>query len=106
MRKFIQCLGIYPSGTVVELDSGWVGVVLRQNRNELLHPWVRVCRDARGKPLNSPRDVDLRRPEADEQVPEAHEVVRVLDPQIFGLDPDAVLRPPPPGTGSTLTVVM
>ena len=106
VRKFIQCLGIYPSGTVVQLDNGWVGVVLRQNRDELLHPWVRLCRDAAGRPLKTVQDVDLRHPAANEGAPEAREVVRVLEPKAAGVDPDAVLQPAAPGAGVTLTVVM
>jgi putative nucleotidyltransferase with HDIG domain len=106
VRKFIQCLGIYPSGTVVQLDNHWVGVVLRQNRDELLHPWVRVCRDAAGHPLAATQDVDLRQHDGGGQVPAAREVVGVLDPKQAGVDPDAVLQPPAPGGGATLTVVM
>jgi len=105
-RKFIQCLGIYPSGTLVKLDNGWIGVVLRQNRDDLLRPWVRLCRDAAGRPLQPTQDLDLHAPEANPHVPPAREVEQVLDPASTGVDPDAVLRPPQPGTGTTLTVVI
>ncbi len=106
VRKFIQCLGIYPSGTVVQLDNGWVGVVLRQNRDELLLPWVRLCRDAAGHPLKTVQDVDLRHPAANERAPEAREVARVLEPKAVGVDPDAVLQPAAPSAATTFTVVM
>ncbi len=46
-RVFIKAMGIYPNGTVVELDSGHLAVVVRQNQNtELLHrPVVILLQD-------------------------------------------------------------
>jgi HD-GYP domain-containing protein (c-di-GMP phosphodiesterase class II) len=45
-KVFIQALGLYPVGTIVELDSGDIGVVTRQNHDHrLLHrPVVEVLR--------------------------------------------------------------
>lgn len=60
VQKFIQCLGVYPIGTAVVLDTGELGVVYQQNHNDLLRPWARIIRDASGKPLPRPADVDLR----------------------------------------------
>ena len=38
IEQFIQCLGIYPTGTLVELSSGQVGIILSQNRVRRLYP--------------------------------------------------------------------
>jgi HD-GYP domain-containing protein (c-di-GMP phosphodiesterase class II) len=40
--QFIQCLGIYPVGTLVELNTGEVAVVIEQNRIRRLKPRVLV----------------------------------------------------------------
>jgi HD-GYP domain-containing protein (c-di-GMP phosphodiesterase class II) len=40
--QLIQCLGIYPVGTLVELNTGEVGVVIEQNRIRRLKPRVLV----------------------------------------------------------------
>jgi HD-GYP domain-containing protein (c-di-GMP phosphodiesterase class II) len=32
MEQFVQCVGLYPIGTLVELNTGEVGVVIQQNR--------------------------------------------------------------------------
>jgi len=42
VHEFIRCLGIYPVGTLVELDSGKVGLVIEQNEQDLLKPILRV----------------------------------------------------------------
>jgi HD-GYP domain-containing protein (c-di-GMP phosphodiesterase class II) len=32
MEQFVQCVGLYPIGTLLELSTGEVGVVIQQNR--------------------------------------------------------------------------
>ena len=49
MEKFIKTLGIYPVGSLVELESGKVGLVVEQTEN-LLRPVLKVIFDAK---LNS-----------------------------------------------------
>jgi putative nucleotidyltransferase with HDIG domain len=59
VQKFVQCVGIYPIGSVVYLDTGETAVVARQNRDQLLRPWVKVVRVADGAPLAQPFEADL-----------------------------------------------
>lgn len=61
LRQFIRCVGIYPTGTLVRLDNGWLAVVTEQNTRDLLKPALRAfyCSTARG-PIN-PVDIDLSR---------------------------------------------
>jgi len=40
VEQFIQCVGLYPTGTLVELSNGEVGLVLAQNRVRRLRPRV------------------------------------------------------------------
>ncbi len=59
-EQFIQCIGIYPPGTLVALTSGEVGIVLGGNRRHRHLPRVLVVRDADGKPIPE-RVVDLEK---------------------------------------------
>ena len=61
LRQFIRCVGIYPTGTLVRLDNGWLAVVTEQNTSDLLKPAVRAfyCSKARGH--IAPVDIDLSR---------------------------------------------
>jgi len=45
VEQFIQCVGIYPTGTLVELSTGEVGIVLAQNRVRRLRPKVMLVLD-------------------------------------------------------------
>lgn len=91
VQKFIQCLGVYPIGTVVNLDSGELGVVYAQNHSELLRPWVRVVKKPSGEPQNPPLDVDLREPDRAGGKKFSRTVVSVLMPHQSGLDIEKIL---------------
>jgi hypothetical protein len=91
VQKFIQCLGIYPIGSVVRLDTAEVGVVCRENHEHLLRPWVRLVCGSDGVLLPSPMDADLREADPTGQKPFARTVVATLDPVSAGVDPEAVL---------------
>ena len=95
VQRFIQCVGIYPVGSVVRLDTGEVGIVCRQNHVELLRPWVRVVRGAGGEPLPHPVDVDLTEPDPRGDRPFARTIAATMDPGEAGVDVEAVLAPGP-----------
>lgn len=88
-QKFIQCLGIFPIGSVVRLDTGEVGVVARQNHDQLLRPWVRIVR---GSVVVF--EVDLRAPDPKGEKPFARTVSSALDPAAAGFDVEALLAEP------------
>jgi len=46
VEKFIQALGIYPSGCVVVLNSGEIGVVVNVNPQNRLRPTLRIVTNA------------------------------------------------------------
>lgn len=57
--EFIRAIGLYPTGTVVELSSGEVGVVVEQNFERRLKPVVMVVTDAIQLPLDKPYLLDI-----------------------------------------------
>jgi HD-GYP domain-containing protein (c-di-GMP phosphodiesterase class II) len=59
VEQFIQCIGIYPVGSAVELNSGEIGLVVAQNPARRLQPRVMVMLDARRNPLPAQRMLDL-----------------------------------------------
>ena len=58
-QKFIRSVGIYPSGTLVRLHSGRLGVVIQQKEKTLLEPLVRVFYNSRQKHYIQPEIIDL-----------------------------------------------
>ncbi|HRF30950.1 MAG TPA: HD-GYP domain-containing protein [Azonexus sp.] len=62
MEQFVQCVGLYPIGTLLELSTGEVGVVIQQNRVQRSRPRVVVMLDGDKQPVRNYRVVDLREP--------------------------------------------
>ncbi len=87
--NFIQAVGLYPAGTVVELTDGSVGLVLSHNREKRLRPEILLLRDRSRKLLEKPKVVDLsRKPLFGKQ--ERPMVGRALLPEEAGLDDNRV----------------
>jgi hypothetical protein len=61
VQKFIRCMGIYPVGSLVKLESGLLGLVLGHGV-ESLKPLVRVIYDTERNNHIKPYDLDLSNP--------------------------------------------
>ncbi len=59
---FVQSLGIYPTGSLVRLDSGLLAVVVEQVAGAMVSPKVRVFFNTRNQLPVAPRLLDLSRP--------------------------------------------
>lgn len=60
-QAFMRCVGIYPVGTLVMLDSGRLGVVIEPHETNLLAPKVNVFFDSKRNAYIKPQTVDLSR---------------------------------------------
>ena len=58
VEQFIQCIGIYPVGGMVELHSGEIGIVIARNEMTRLFPRVMVILDFHGKPLKPTKIIE------------------------------------------------
>jgi HD-GYP domain-containing protein (c-di-GMP phosphodiesterase class II) len=59
VEQFIRTSGIYPTGSLVELSDGTVGVVMSVHSLKRLRPSVMVLLDEAKRPLSDFRTVDL-----------------------------------------------
>jgi putative nucleotidyltransferase with HDIG domain len=61
-QAFARSIGIYPTGTLVRLESGLLAIVISQHEKNLLTPLVRAVYNTRHNHFISPRDIDLAKP--------------------------------------------
>ena len=86
VEQFVHCIGIFPVGSLVELNSGEVGIVIAQNIARRLLPRVMVVLDARGNPLRPQLVLDLiQEPKAAPGVP--YRIKRTLEQGSVPIDP-------------------
>lgn len=85
VKAFITLLGIYPSGTLVVLDTFELAVVISANSNPemLSRPRVVIVSDGRGNLLQPPLETDLAATVADGQF--ARTIIKTADPDRYGI---------------------
>ncbi len=84
--QLIQCLGLYPIGSLVELNSGEVGVVIQQNTVRRLKPRVMVLLNSDKTVERHPRTLDLIMDPAD-ATGTPYRIVRSLPMNAYGINP-------------------
>ena len=86
VEQFIQCVGVYPVGSAVELNTGEVGIVIAQNPLRRLQPRVMVVKDAKGYENRPYKMLDLsKEPKATRD--ELYRIRRTLEYDAIKVDP-------------------
>jgi putative nucleotidyltransferase with HDIG domain len=88
IEAFIQAVGIYPTGTLVELTSGEVGIVVKENAGKRLRPQVLIILNADKQQLEDFTEMDLAA--TTEAGNKPIEIAKTLEPGAFGLDPETL----------------
>jgi hypothetical protein len=88
IELFIQAVGVFPSGTLVELNTGEVGIVIAQNRFRRLRPEVMLILDAQKNMREEfpALDLQLHTKDNDSGRP-ALWITQGLAPGAYGIDP-------------------
>ena len=85
VQQLIQCIGIYPVGAAVELNTGEIGIVIAQNLVRRLQPRVMVVLDAKGNPIRPQKILDLvKEPKAGPDLP--YRIKRTLEKGSVAID--------------------
>jgi HD-GYP domain-containing protein (c-di-GMP phosphodiesterase class II) len=78
VQQMIQCIGIYPVGAAVEMNTGEVGIVIAQNLVRRLQPRVMLVLDAKGNQIRPQKILDLvKEPKAGPDMP--YRIKRTLE---------------------------
>jgi len=86
VEQFIQCIGVFPVGSVVELNRGEIAIVIAQNMVRRLQPRIMVVKDANGHPLVPYKMLDLmKEPKVKPGVP--YRIQHTLEYDTVKIDP-------------------
>ena len=86
LEQFVQCIGIYPVGGLVELNTGEVGIVIAQSRVRRMRPRVLLILDSKKHPHANPVMLDLIN-QAVSPTGVRYEITRGLERGMYGIDP-------------------
>ncbi len=86
LKLFVNCVGIIPIGSLVQLDSGPLAVVIKpaQDRTNGERPLVRVITDSEGTPIENGPEFDLTA--QDDTGNYTHSIVQLLDNAQYHFD--------------------
>ena len=65
VEQFLQCVGVYPTGSLVEMTTGEVGIVVAQNMHERLEPTICMLLDENKDPWQSNPIINLSKNRVD-----------------------------------------
>ncbi len=85
IEEFIQAIGVYPVGALVEMTSGEVAIVVAQSRTRRLRPVIMLLLDSDKTPTAEPRYIEL---DTVSHMPDGskYDIVRNLPPHAHGID--------------------
>lgn len=82
--RFVECIGIYPSGSVAELSNGEIGVVLPSSAENRETPPVLIVRDS-NKKVCAEKTIDLSLDHIDDKGQKL-KIKHLLSDDAFGID--------------------
>ncbi len=85
VQAFMSCIGIYPIGTVVQLNNGVVALVVGHTRRTRLRPEIMLLKHRDGQVFRTQPLLDLDKIGSDRN-PEQWQILRVVNPKDFGVD--------------------
>lgn len=80
VEKFIQCIGVYPVGTLVKLNSGKLGIISQLNPSSPLRPYVRVFYNTRLNQAIPIEEINLSKSKYKDQID------RCIQPEEFNIN--------------------
>ncbi len=89
VEEFIQAVGLYPAGTLVELSTGEVGIVTAVSKAQRLRPRVIILLNASKQLVGSPAVINLAETQKN-AAGESLNIVKSLEPGIYGIDPRTI----------------
>jgi HD-GYP domain-containing protein (c-di-GMP phosphodiesterase class II) len=86
VEQFLQCMGVYPTGSLVEMSNGEVAIVLEQNLTQRMRPKIMLILNEDKEHLMEYKTIDLAKQFEDSNHLPLN-IFRGLDPGSYNIDP-------------------
>jgi hypothetical protein len=83
-HKFIECLGIYPPGSIVEMSNGEIAIVVETNQKKRLKPKIILLLNEDKKPITE-RMIDLSKMDLDASGQD-YRITKFVRAEDYGID--------------------
>lgn len=84
VENFIQCLGIYPVGSTLELNSGEIGIVISASAENRLYPKMLLVKEERNKFYDPPKIINLS--QFKDREDKLYDIKSMVQPEQVGVD--------------------
>ncbi len=92
VEGFIKCIGIYPVGSIVELNTGHTGVVVKLNEKNRLKPIIGLVLNRKKEPYEIIKMLNLSSNVWQKSSGDKVEVVKILEPHAYNIDIKSVIK--------------
>ncbi|NOQ35184.1 MAG: DUF3391 domain-containing protein [Methylococcaceae bacterium] len=83
--SFNQCIGTYPVGSMVELNTGEIAVVMEENANHRLKPIVMIVIDAKQQECSNRKLINLSKPKIEGQ-DNTYFIKTIVSPEKYNIE--------------------
>ncbi|MFH1856994.1 MAG: HD domain-containing phosphohydrolase [Candidatus Omnitrophota bacterium] len=84
LENFFKIIGVYPPGTLVELDTKEVGIVVKHNPDDIKRPQIKILYNSQGEKENDSYLIDLS--DKDENDKYKHNIIKSVISSEYGED--------------------
>ena len=92
VEGFIKCIGIYPVGSIVELNTGHTAVVVKLNQTNRLKPIVGLALNRKKEPYEVIKMLNLSSDVWQKSSGTKVEIVKMLDPHTYNIDIKSIIK--------------
>ena len=92
VEGFIKCIGIYPVGSIVELNTGHTGVVVKLNEHSRLKPIVGLALNRKKEPYETIKMLNLSSDVWQKSSGTKVEIVKILEPHAHNINIKSILK--------------
>ena len=92
VEDFIKCIGIYPVGSIVELNTGHTAVVVKLNEINRLKPIIGLVLNRKKEPYEIIKMLNLSSDVWQKSSGSKVEIVKILEPHAYNIDIKSIIK--------------